>query len=56
LLLHLGEAAWLGVFGRNITNKRIIAAEFVGASLVGLPLVGAFEPPRTVGVTLGYKF
>lgn len=44
------------LFVRNLANKRIISSEFVGTGLVGFPIVGSFEPPRTYGVTLGYRF
>ena len=43
-------------FIRNIANKQIVSAAFVGSGLVGFPLVGSFEPPRTYGLTLGYRF
>lgn len=47
---------YASVFMRNIANKRVIASEFVSTALVGFPIVGTFEPPRTFGATLGYKF
>jgi iron complex outermembrane receptor protein len=43
-------------FIRNIGNKDVISAGFVGSSLVGSPLLGSFEPPRTYGLTLGWTF
>lgn len=43
-------------FIRNIGNEDIVSAGFVGSSLVGSPLLGSFEPPRTYGLTLGWTF
>lgn len=43
-------------FIRNIGNKDIVSAGFIGSSLVGSPLLGSFEPPRTYGLTLGWTF
>ncbi len=43
-------------FMRNIGNEDIVSAALVSSSLVGSPLVGSFEPPRTFGVTVGYRF
>lgn len=43
-------------FIRNIANKDVISAGFIGSSLVGSPLLGSFEPPRTYGLTLGWTF
>ncbi len=43
-------------FMRNIGNRDIVSAGFIGSSLVGSPLLGSFEPPRTYGVTLGVRF
>jgi iron complex outermembrane receptor protein len=43
-------------FMRNIGNEDIVSAGFIGSSLVGSPLLGSFEPPRTYGVTLGVRF
>lgn len=43
-------------FIRNIGNRDIVSAGFIGSSLVGSPLLGSFEPPRTYGVTLGIDF
>ena len=43
-------------FMRNIGDEDIVSAGFIGSSLVGSPLLGSFEPPRTYGVTLGVRF
>ncbi len=43
-------------FVRNIANKRVVSAGFIGSSLVGSPLLGSFEPPRTYGLTIGLGF
>lgn len=43
-------------FIRNIGNQLIVASSQVSSSLFGYPILGAYEPPRTYGATLGYKF
>lgn len=48
---------WTGqVYVRNITNKTVVGNTLVSSSVVGFPLNGYLEDPRTYGVTLGYKF
>lgn len=44
------------VYGRNLADKRIVSAALVGSGLVGFPLVGSLEPPRTYGITVGIDF
>lgn len=46
---------YASLFVRNIADKRVIASEFVSTGLVGFPIVGSFEPPRTYGLTIGFK-
>lgn len=43
-------------FVRNIANKTVLSGVIVGTSLIGYPLIGSLEPPRTYGLTLGVKF
>jgi iron complex outermembrane receptor protein len=43
-------------FVRNLTDKTIVAQAYNATSLVGLPVNVALDPPRTYGVSLGYKF
>lgn len=45
-----------GLYVRNIANKRIISSALVSSTLVGAGLLGTYEPPRTYGASLGYKF
>lgn len=48
---------WTGsVFVRNVADKEYIANAFVGTSLLADTVVGVAGPPRTWGLTLGYKF
>lgn len=41
---------------KNIANDDILSAGLVSSNLAGAPFVGAFEPPRRFGVTVGYRF
>ena len=48
---------WTGAaFVRNLTDKQYIANAFVGTSLLADPVVGVAGPPRTYGLTFGYRF
>jgi iron complex outermembrane receptor protein len=44
------------VFIRNIANKRTISSAQVSAGFSRFPIVGAYDPPRTYGASLGYSF
>jgi iron complex outermembrane receptor protein len=44
------------LFGRNLTNKLVIANALVNSGLIGLPITGTLYPPRTYGIKIGYKF
>ncbi|AMK21108.1 MULTISPECIES: TonB-dependent receptor [unclassified Sphingobium] len=44
------------LFVKNLTNKTIIGNSYVSTSLVGFPVNGYLEEPRTWGATVGYKF
>lgn len=46
----------ISVFGRNLTDKTVIANALVNSGLIGLPITGTLYPPRTYGVRIGYKF
>lgn len=46
----------VSAFVRNIGNKRTISTEQVSGGFFGFPILGAFDPPRTFGATLGYRF
>lgn len=48
---------WTGaVYVRNLTDDEYIANAFVGTSLLADTIVGVAGPPRTFGVSLGYRF
>lgn len=44
------------LFIRNIANKRTISSEQVSAGFSRFPIVGAFDPPRTFGGSIGITF
>lgn len=46
----------IALFIKNIRNKTIMSAGQVNSTLVGSPVVGFVQPPRTFGMTLGYRF
>lgn len=43
-------------FVRNLADEEYIASAFVGTSLLADPVVGVAGPPRTWGLTAGYRF
>lgn len=49
---HFSVEGWL----RNLTNKYAIANNITAAALFAYVRVGSLVPPRTYGVTAGYKF
>lgn len=44
------------IFIKNITNKTIVGNSYVSSGLVGFPINGYLEEPRTFGVKLGIMF
>ncbi|KRB82383.1 TonB-dependent receptor [Sphingomonas sp. Root710] len=51
------DGHWTGsLFVKNLTNKTVVGNALVSSSVVGFPLNGYLEDPRTYGLTLGYKF
>ena len=44
------------LFIRNIANKRTVSSEQVSAGFSRFPILGAFDPPRTYGASLGFSF
>ncbi len=44
------------LFIRNIANKRTVSSEQVSAGFSLFPILGAFDPPRVFGGSLGYSF
>lgn len=53
---HLDRRWTATAFIRNLTDKDTIASSQVSASLFGFPVLGAFDPPRTYGLEVGYAF
>jgi iron complex outermembrane receptor protein len=51
-----GEHWRLSLYIKNIANKTILASGQVATALLGSPIVGFVQPPRTFGATLGYRF
>ena len=48
---------WSGqLYMKNVTNKTVVGNSLVSSSIVGFPINGYLEEPRTYGLTLGYKF
>ena len=43
-------------FVRNITDKTTVAFAAPASALLGSPAQGGYDPPRTYGVELGYRF
>jgi iron complex outermembrane receptor protein len=57
LLYDAPSGNWnASLFARNIADDRSVSSALVGSGLVGFPLVGSYDPPRTYGVQLGYRF
>ncbi len=55
--LTFEQDTWtLSLYGRNLSNKRTIGNALIASSVVGFPVIGTFDPPRTYGVQFGYKF
>jgi iron complex outermembrane receptor protein len=48
-----GEHFYVGAYGKNLSNKRVLT--FGGTQAIGTQLVG-YAAPRTYGITAGYKF
>lgn len=44
------------LFIRNIANKRTTSSAQVSAGFSRFPIVGAYDPPRTFGASIGYRF
>jgi len=43
-------------FVKNITNELVLNGTFMGGGLIGFPLNGRWDPPRTYGARFGVKF
>ncbi|KKC25982.1 TonB-dependent receptor [Sphingomonas sp. SRS2] len=44
------------LFILNIANKRTVSTSQVSAGFIGSPIMGAFDPPRTYGASVGMRF
>ena len=51
-----GDGLNASLWVRNLTNRRTVSSSQVSAGFVGFPIMGAFDPPRTYGVTFGITF
>ena len=52
-----GDGKWSATaYVRNIGNEEVVSAALVSSGLVGFPVNGAFEPPRTYGITIRRNF
>ena len=52
-----GDGHWrLALYIKNLRNRTILASGQVATALVGSPIIGFVQPPRTYGATLGYRF
>jgi iron complex outermembrane receptor protein len=41
---------------KNIGNKRTFSSTQVSSGFLGFPVMGTFDPPRTLGASFGYRF
>ncbi|MDX3911535.1 MAG: TonB-dependent receptor [Sphingobium sp.] len=44
------------LWGKNLTNRKVVGNEILILALWGFPIAGAYDPPRTYGISLGAKF
>ncbi|TVS09752.1 MAG: TonB-dependent receptor [Gammaproteobacteria bacterium] len=52
-----GDSGWsVEAWGRNLTNEAVKANNIVAAPLFAFAQVGSLYPPRTYGLTVGYRF
>jgi hypothetical protein len=43
-------------FVENLTNEDVQSTRSVGSAVLGRPILGAFQPPRTWGVRIGASY
>ena len=43
-------------FGENLTDVDVRSTRTVGSGLLGYPVYGAYEPPRTWGIRIGASY
>lgn len=46
----------LSLWVRNLTDKRTVSTSQVSSGFLGYPIMGTFDPPRTIGGSIGYRF
>lgn len=52
-----GDGAWtVAAFVDNVTDEEIISAALITSGLVGSPIAGSFEAPRSYGLSVSYGF
>jgi iron complex outermembrane receptor protein len=51
-----GQTWRASLYIKNIANKTVKSAGQVATALLGSPIVGFVQPPRTFGATVGYRF
>jgi iron complex outermembrane recepter protein len=51
-----GQHWHASAYVRNIGNKTILASGQAATASLGSPLIGFVQPPRTYGMTIGYRF
>ena len=51
------SGAWtVRAYVRNLTNKYVVATQYVGGAIVGYPVFSTAEPPRLFGGAVTYRF
>ena len=44
------------LWARNVTNRLTVSSSQVSSGFLGFPIMGTFDPPRTFGASVGYRF
>ena len=50
------ESLTASLYVKNVTNKTTVGNSYISSALVGFPINGYLEEPRTYGVILGFNF
>lgn len=53
---NVDENLWLEGFVENLTDEDVQSTRAVSTAVLGLPITGAFQPPRTWGVRIGASY
>jgi len=56
LLTWSRSALTCSLWARNVTDRRTISTSQVSSGFLGFPIMGTFDPPRTYGGSIGYRF